>query len=333
MRIHDDSITFDCKLCNEKCRTQRALAIHRRKAHKIGVTYKCDDCGNVYVTKSELVRHLTAIHLRLKDFECDVCRKRFVTKSQVLVHRNIHNKESPVKCRLCGTILLRKDCYRRHIRERHSDVFKRIIQQAEKRKVEQLQNRASLENHRNDAASTAEPEEVYQIYEVNEKEEVQEPSPEDVEILYEVNLNSAGEGELIIPDEIADNYAESTLERVAFEGLSDQIPLMKVKPSLSFKELIQFTTKLMEALLEQSTLTEFDHPATPIDQVLEQIIENCGNQPFKEPDCDKSTEIREHIKQFFALVMDNSNIQELLNNHSVDEVVQYIVKYLTADYN
>lgn len=340
MRIHDESISFDCKICGEKCKTNRALAIHRRKAHQAGVTYKCGDCGKVHVTRSELVRHVNAVHLKLKEFGCEVCGKRFGTKSQALVHNNIHNTEPPVKCKLCGAILLRKDCYRRHIKERHYDAFKTIVKKAEQRKVQQFKAKteeddpdpAAMQHSTNDN-QIAEPDAIYHIVDVENGGRTPVPITEaDGEIVYEVDFNPSAAHDFNIPDDIADTWADSTQETVAFEGLADHMHEIKVSESLNFKELLQYTTKLLESLLDASTLAEFNHPNSPIDIVLEQIIENCGSETFKEPDGDKSTEIRENIKKFFSLVMESKYIQELLNNYSVDEVVQYIVKYLTAEY-
>lgn len=299
MKAHDSTITFDCKECPEKCPTVRALAIHRRKAHNLGVIYECGHCDRNFVTKSERHRHELGVHLKKRDYKCEECNKEFVTNGQLMLHKNTHSKEPPVRCKLCKRIVSRRDTYRRHMKSRHPEEFQQIIARAEERKINQMETT---------------------VEEVEENE---------------------AENEIVVPDSNVkieyielvdiDEYVEDQV-KVDLDGLSQQIPHMQVAGTLQDDEMKECLSELLEALLDESTLNEFNYPQTPVDQVLIALIENCGSNPFSEDDADAGTELRENIKMFFSLVMESETIVNLLNNHSVDEVIQFIIKYLKSDY-
>lgn len=291
-----------------KCKTIRALAIHTRNAHNIGVTYKCSYCEKMFVTKSERKRHELGFHLNQRDFQCPYCDKMFVTRGQMLVHTNVHSVEPPVRCKLCNRIVSRRDTYKRHMKTQHADEYKRMIERAEARKLVKPPETSTPEIVVNKKASNKK--------QANKEEDELTVAP-NVEIEYL---------ELIDIEEYVEEQG-----RVEFEGLAEQIPNMAVASALNDNELKEFVVELLEALLDGSTLDEFKHPVTPISEVLVRIIESCGSEPLKD-ESDKATELRENVKMFLNLVMNNSDIQSLLNNHTVDEVVQYILKYLKADY-
>ncbi|XP_063707958.1 protein suppressor of hairy wing-like [Culicoides brevitarsis] len=328
MKAHDDSIRWECKVCGEKFETVRLKHIHYRNAHKMGKIYTCDYCKNNYITKAELKRHMQGVHLRLRAFACTQCHKHFVTKGQLAIHSNIHRIEAPVKCKLCNRMFRRRDCYRRHIRNRHKNYFEWAIKTAEKRKLGILASEdAAFEQLRQEVLRKDQSQEV--VIDENKL-------PFD----YRADIDEKGYIELVIPEEIEDEYMEEAPQDansadknkdLTFGGLDEHIRRMKVDESLTDEALISYTKQLLGLLLDATTLEDFGYPDLPTIQILTSIIENCGGKPFEEEDTDEPTCIRENVKLFFTLVMESDQIKNLLNNHNVDEVIQFIIKYLQSD--
>lgn len=156
---------------------------------------------------------------------------------------------------------------------------------------------------------------------------------------FQTNIDENGYVEFIIPEEIENEFMEATpmdneqkkRQDLTFGGLDENICKMKVEASLTDDTLLVYTKQLMGLLLDATTLDDFGYPKLPVVSILSAIIENCGGKPFDEPDTDEATKVRENVKLFFTLVMESEQIKSLLNNHTVDEVIQYIIKYLQAD--
>lgn len=152
------------------------------------------------------------------------------------------------------------------------------------------------------------------------------------------NIEENGYIELIIPEEMENEYMEASTtsqikgqQDLTFGGLDEHIGTMKVESSLTDDTLLSYTKQLLGLLLDATTLDDFGFPKLPVVSILSAIIENCGGKPFDEADTDEATRVRENVKLFFTLVMESEQIKSLLNNHTVDEVIQYIIKYLQAD--
>lgn len=259
---------------------------------------------------------MEGVHIRLRQFACTECPKMFVTKGQLDIHSNIHRIESPVKCKLCRRLFRRKDCYRRHIRTRHREYFERALQMAEQKKLGQKAT----------------------IY-----EEVSHPNEIELDadnLSYDIKMDIEENGyvELIIPEAMEDEYMEASQnanvegrEDLEFGGLYEHITSMKVESSLTDESLLAYTKQLLGILLDKTTLDDFGYPKASVATILNDIIEHCGARAFNETDADEPTKVRENMKLFFTLVLESEQIKTLLNNHSVDEVIQYLIKYLLSD--
>lgn len=155
---------------------------------------------------------------------------------------------------------------------------------------------------------------------------------------FKTNIEENGFIEFIIPEEMENEYMEASTtpqhqgrEDLTFGGLDEHIGTMKVESSLTDDTLLAYTKQLLGLLLDATTLDDFGYPKLSVVTILSAIIENCGGKPFNEADSDEATLVRENVKLFFTLVMESEQIKSLLNNHTVDEVIQYIIKYLQAD--
>lgn len=64
-----------------------------------------------------------------------------------------------------------------------------------------------------------------------------------------------------------------------------------------------------------------------VEKNLESIFFQGGQSPADYSTCpDYATKMRENAKLLFTAVIDNDSIKQLLNNHSVDEVIVHVLK-------
>lgn len=99
---------------------------------------------------------------------------------------------------------------------------------------------------------------------------------------------------------------------------------------LSDAELVDSIKQLLGLLVEAPTLDKLGWPDTSVDELLESVIKRCGQEPTSHEDYSFSDRLRENCKLFFTVVIDDSTIKSLLNNQTVDEVIQHVLKLAKA---
>lgn len=96
---------------------------------------------------------------------------------------------------------------------------------------------------------------------------------------------------------------------------------------LTVGELKENIAKLLKTVVEEDVLKKFGYPKTPIEKVLNSVIKQCGHSPVDGSTCvDANTKLRENVKLLFMSVIDDESIKEMLNNHTIDEVVCHVIK-------
>lgn len=100
-----------------------------------------------------------------------------------------------------------------------------------------------------------------------------------------------------------------------------------IPPTLTDEELKENIARLLKTVVEEDVLKKFGYPKTPIEKVLSSVIKQCGQSPVDASTCpDASTKLRENVKLLFISVIDDESIKEMLNNHTIDEVVCHVIK-------
>lgn len=134
---------------------------------------------------------------------------------------------------------------------------------------------------------------------------------------YEIQTNTAGEAVLEIyefHDDDVDEYNVKPVVSAAIIPLSDD----------NLKENI---ATLLKTVVDEDVLTKFGYPKTPIEKVLNSVIKQCGQSPVDSSTCpDAGTKLRENVKLLFTSVIDDESIKEMLNNHTIDEVICHVIK-------
>ena len=123
---------FECQFCKRKFLERGQILQHMKMVHKNISGFPCSDCNEILHSNKVRTRHINQVHLK-QSFNCDQCDKAFPVKDALKQHiLKVHNKESlKCKCELCNTWFSRKQTLRDHIRSKHSDKRKSVIESSQ----------------------------------------------------------------------------------------------------------------------------------------------------------------------------------------------------------
>lgn len=92
-------------------------------------------------------------------------------------------------------------------------------------------------------------------------------------------------------------------------------------------ELKDNIIRLLKIVVDEDILIKLGYPKAPIERVLSSVIKQCGQSPVDSATCPNlSSKLRENVKLLFTSVIDDESIKEMLNNHTIDEVVSHVIK-------
>lgn len=108
---------------------------------------------------------------------------------------------------------------------------------------------------------------------------------------------------------------------------ADERPAIETAIRLSDAELKENIVRLLKIVVDEDILIKFGYPKAPIERVLSSVIKQCGQSPVDNVTCPNlSSKLRENVKLLFTSVIDDESIKEMLNNHTIDEVVCHVIK-------
>lgn len=108
---------------------------------------------------------------------------------------------------------------------------------------------------------------------------------------------------------------------------ADERPAIETAIRLSDAELKENIVRLLKIVVDEDILIKFGYPKAPIERVLSSVIKQCGQSPVDNITCPNlSSKLRENVKLLFTSVIDDESIKEMLNNHTIDEVVCHVIK-------
>lgn len=79
---------------------------------------------------------------------------------------------------------------------------------------------------------------------------------------------------------------------------------------------------LLTTYLEEEQLKAYGWPEIDVEEVLEKLIKDCGSAPSSLTEGDKITKLRDNVKLLLIFVIGTEVIKSMLNNYSVDEVIE-----------
>lgn len=117
------------------------------------------------------------------------------------------------------------------------------------------------------------------------------------------------------------------LEIYEFKDEDENEHEMKIHIEHNQTEVRENIAQLLKIVVDEDVLNKFGYPDSPIENVLNSVIKHCGLVPIERSTCsDALSNLRENTKLLFTSVIDDESIKEMLNNHTIDEVVSHFIK-------
>lgn len=161
-------------------------------------------------------------------------------------------------------------------------------------------------------------EENGEIFEVATIEDI----PDNFVISAATEMTETNENENIVMDstiEIEDNKKDILIEKYETEAAASIF--------MDDETLKTSVAQLLGIVVDEETLKKFGWPNESIEHVLSSVIEHCGQVPADYDSCsDYTTKMRENVKLLFTTVIDNELIKSMLNNNTIDEVINHVLK-------
>lgn len=130
------------------------------------------------------------------------------------------------------------------------------------------------------------------------------------------------------PEEILPDETSETVSYEIYNYQDEEIVAAKHAPTnqvLDERQLKENIVRLLKSVVDDDTLQKFGYPKAPVEHVLCSVIEQCGQRPVDNTCDDLLTRLRENVKLLFTSVIDDHSIKEMLNNHTIDEVICHVI--------
>ncbi|XP_044731255.1 zinc finger protein 883-like [Chrysoperla carnea] len=305
MLTHTGEKPYECKECHAKFAAKETLNRHVR-THTNNKPHECNFCGRRFIQLVQLRAHLF-YHTGQFGYECEHCGKTFNRRLRLTIHmKYVHEGEPPMKCTHCDKTFIRKEDLARHTMI-HTGRKDHECPQCKKRFYSKSSLKFHLLTHRKEEPRICHDcgrafirldclirhlrakhrDEFDNVLSSIEKEKLRG---------YIMNIN--------------DEKSEKT--DIKFEYIEDMY--------------IKNLQKLLLMLIEHSTLQQFGWPDEPIDKILDSLIIRCGSVPVVDDNLEYIDRLRENTKLLFAVILNDNFLESLLNNKSVDEVIEHILR-------
>ena len=147
-----------CDICGKPCSTEIGLKNHKN-THLNPLErieeYSCSICSKTFPTAKQCTEHRKSVHNTAK-FECPKCNKKFVKEKNMQVHVEKHKlpkknrNENSYSCYQCSSDQKYSiSSLRRHLKSKHSAVYKCKEDGCEKSFLYEKQFNAHMRNHQN----------------------------------------------------------------------------------------------------------------------------------------------------------------------------------------
>lgn len=355
---------YACDLCDNKFSTSGAMKKHRRK-HTGERPYECKECYAKFAAKETLNRHMKT-HSGVKPHVCEYCEKAFIQASQLKAHMFHHTGENGHTCELCKKTFNRKARLELHIKYIHegADPYKcetcrkTFIRKEDLNRHSLLHTgvkphkcpictkgfsmKSSLKIHL--LTHTKEPPRACEVcgrafirqdclirhlrqrHRIHMDQVVAESDQKKLQ----ARLLAAAASELtdVLGDEEDEEEEEENVDGdfEAEEGKDSAATIV-----LSETELIESMHELLALLIDEESLKSYGWPEAPVESVIQSVISQCGHTPATEStEMTYADSLRENAKLLFSVVTDDDAIKQLLNNQTVDQVIQHMLRLAKA---
>ena len=112
----ETSNPYSCEICGKEFRLKLYLQNHVRN-HEVG-EFKCNHCEKIFQRDSQLKCHFDNVHNKTMK-KCDLCEQVLLATNLKNHVKNMHTKQSQVKCDKCDIMFKKDHAFRKHLSERH----------------------------------------------------------------------------------------------------------------------------------------------------------------------------------------------------------------------
>lgn len=303
-RMHTGERPYECKQCLAKFAAKETLNRHI-KTHTGVKPHVCQYCGKSFIQPSQLRAHIFH-HTGENGFTCDHCGKAFNRRARLVMHvRYVHEGAKPFQCERCQKPFVRKEDLARHS-VLHTGLKAHKCPICEKSFAIKSSLKIHLLTHTKEPPCACD--ECGRAF-IRQDCLLRHMRTHHRDMLEEV---------------MAEAEKKKLQQQLLAATVSHTDPEVR---SLNEAALADSIKELLTLLVDESTLQAFGWPDTPVEKLLELVIRRCGHQPVgNESNYGSLNSLRENAKLLFTVVIDDSAVKTLLNNQTVDEVIQHVLR-------
>lgn len=317
---------YKCAHCDKSYIQRKQLQSHEKNKHN---TIMCSKCGDTFHTKTRLMQHMVEhqgagqqlycpikkcpnasvpfktdaslqkhlqVHIEEREYICEVCRKKFSSEVTLKIHLDTHTLDKPRRCMYCvnARAYIRGEQLVKHVRKCHTNMFRTHLLH-----IRNVLGRSDL----NMRVTKSEIESIVNVMDAEAEQILQQYSGSGL-------LYGGVDDAPVVPDQGTAKTEDS--------------------PLMSEAELAENLGTLLSQLVDHDTLEMFGWPEQSVDEVLGKLIEQCGARPASRVKWTRVQRLRENAKHLFVYVIEDQTIANMLDTHTIDQVVKHVVQQVSA---
>ena len=89
--------------CVENLFLENVLNIDVKGVHEESISYECEVCNHRFSQLGHLKKHVSAVHEKVKAHKCNICDCHFASMTHLMTHKQIfHDGKKPIQCKICN---------------------------------------------------------------------------------------------------------------------------------------------------------------------------------------------------------------------------------------
>ncbi|XP_017781421.1 PREDICTED: protein suppressor of hairy wing-like isoform X2 [Nicrophorus vespilloides] len=310
-RMHTGEKPYQCMQCKRRFAAKETLNRHMR-THTGDKPHKCTYCGKAFIQAAQLRAHIFH-HTGENAFTCPHCNRAFNRRIRLTTHiKFVHEGAEPMNCPEdnCDKTFYRKEDLARHL-NLHSGEKPYECEHCKKRFAVKASLKLHALTHRKEQPCSCD--ECGRAF-IRQDCLMRHMRSKHRDVLEDI---LAGAEKRRLQQQLL--YAATDASSVTKKEITESQIWTELTLTDSIKELLGL-------LVDEKTLLGFGWPDAPIDKILDSVIKRCGHEPASDKEFDYISKMRENAKLLFTVVIDDQAVKSLLNNQTVDEVIQHVLR-------
>lgn len=274
--------------------SKQSLQLHEKRIHnEIIAEHKCKICQKTYNGMDAIMRHMSRMHKFVKSY----------ILFRLANNNSIYLKYFPFSCR---------------------EALNDVIEKAEKKNADNAMDKPSNGGRKKRTPDVIVNADVGDVVNIEHIELISADSqaPDTYKIICAGDTQDSVYEIFELPDTNSMKIEEMpTIPETAEEEEEEELTIF-----MDDEQLQSSVSELLKIVVDEDILSKFGYPSVDVDTVLTSVLQQCEQKPVDLASCaDISTKIRENVKLLFTTVIGDDSIKEMLNNHTVDEVINHVI--------